>query len=191
MTAPKRKRADKPASGSKSRRLAPKPAAAEAAKVEAPVTAPPVAGADGALDRINAANDKLVTDAVRLGIDLPPPPHRDPTYGVSPASVDLPPINPPDRDGDGKPGGGTSALAQRCAQVAYAACHEWGLLNPDYIADLTAPWPDLPGAARDYYAIRAAQIIDGSDGTSVFDGARWESSVRNGIFAAVVRVIAL
>lgn len=96
--------------------------------------------------------------------------------------------NPPDLDGDGKPGGSLSQLAWDTAQTAWGAVYVWGELKA---LEGNSTWPDLPEMAKVGMASVAKLIIDGREPVWPFSCTSWESEVRSKIFAAVVRSIAL
>lgn len=157
MTASRRKRADKPATGSKSQRLAPTPAADDAAKVEAPVTAPPVAE----------------TCAVSEGVAQ---------------------TNPPDLDGDDKPGGSLQDIDWKCARTGLAAARGWQEANG---LPVFGEWDDSRGSPRRGFqhglAVAARKCMDDPAFVPYLIAGpdSWETETVNRLFAAVVRFIAL
>lgn len=93
-----------------------------------------------------------------------------------------------DFDGDGKPGGSLGDLAWQLAEVGYAACEAWSGVRLDGVP----PWSKLNRADRLLYAKEADRCINERWYVpTVFPNEGWESSVRNTLFAAVVRSIAL
>lgn len=249
MTAPKRKRAPKPATGSKGQRLAPKSAAAEAAKQDevtprrelatvsteaeiiapeavvgkaasvdlpcvpnAPVAAPPVAGADNTVIAVIDApivgetHISGIAEAGRSSEGNHPQPLT--SQGVEPGRADegnqlsdlsgqlenseKSGVNPPDLDGDDKPGGSMPQLWFNIATTAWSACSTWSALQDIACHD----WEGLAADLKLELALAARSIANGESGDyrlaqALGSSARWEEEVRYGIFAAVVRSIAL
>lgn len=96
-------------------------------------------------------------------------------------------INPPDLDGDSKPGGSLATLAFDTARAAWAACDVWAALRG---LEDSAPWPDMTEADRLNWAIEADRCIADPSYVPTFPGDLWESTVRGKVFAAVVGAIA-
>lgn len=97
-------------------------------------------------------------------------------------------VNPPDLNGDDKPGGSLPMLAWQLAQVAWTACHEWAVVRG---VEHTMPWDEVGPHGRLNLAIDAHRCMN--DPAYVVQGfvEPWESAVRGKLFAGVVRVLAL